>query len=457
MRTILISITQAVAAKNILRTGIIAGLLAHRDVRVVCLVRTSERAEYYRKEIPHERISYVVFYRAPSGALERLFSILKFHLIRTRTTDLKRRMRREETGNSFAYWVGVIVNRIIARRSVRALVRFFDGRFIGDPGFGAILEKHKPDAVVLPHLFDDVEIALLRESRRREITTVGFINSWDKLTGRASIRLLPDSLIVFNDIVKAEAVGHADMPADKISVCGIPQYDHYVTGAPSSRETFCREHHLDPGRPIVLFAPMGSAFSDSDWEVIDLLRSMIGPGTLLPDAQLFVRFQPNDFFDEREIAKRPWLMYDYPGIRYGTERGGDWDMNFEELAVLKDTLAHTALLVCYASSMSVDAAVFDKPVINIDFEVKPARRLKESPTQFYQMEHYRNALNSGGIRMVQNKAELADWIRRYLADPSLDREGRRRLIREQCGALDGKAGERIATTILAASGVAHRS
>lgn len=450
MRTILIPIFQAVEAKNILRTEVIKALLADPDVRVVCLSRFPERAAYYQKEIAHERIIYDSFAGVISGPVEKIFSFLKFHLIRTRTTKLRKELRRRDSANHLLYFATLFFDYLIARRSVRQFLRFFDQRFVGDCGFGAVLEKHNPDVVFLANLFDDGEIALLREAKRKNIPTVGFINSWDKLTARCSIRLLPDRMAVFNDIVKNEAGRYADMPGERIAVCGIPQYDQYVFYRPSGRDAFFKKAGLDPAKRLILYAPMGAAFSRSDWDMIDFLHLLFSQNEIGEKAQLLVRFQPNDYADEREIKKRPWLLYDLPGIRYGAERGGDWDLDFKDLKHLADTLAYLSVLVGYASSMSIDAAVFGKPIININFELGRGPMAK-SPTQFYKTEHYQKAMQSGGIRLVHTKGELLRWLNAYLADPVLDKEGRERLVREQCFWLDGKAGERIAKVILRAA------
>ena len=450
MKTIFITIFQGVEAKNILRTKVFAELMKHPDIRPVLFVRSPERAEYYRRQFSDPRIRYeAVDYRA-GGRLERFFGRLKFHLLRTKTTDLRRRMDLDSSGDKFAYFSGLVLNRIMARSFLRRVLRWLDRYLVRERPLAACFDKYQPDLLFLAHLFDDVEIALLREAKRRNIPTIGFVNSWDKLTARCIIRLLPDQLLVYNDIVKREAMVHADMKAQDIEVVGIPQYDLYVGYTPTHRQEFLRRIGLAPQRRFILYAPMGETFSDSDWDIIDLLHRWLGNGSLPPDVDLLVRFQPNDLVNEKELAKRSWLHFDRPGTRFSSRRGVDWDMSEEELRHLADTLAHTSLLVCYASSLSVDAAIFAKPVINIGFEIKPAERLVKSPTQFYKMEHYRKALDSGGIQLVRSDDDLLHWMNRYLQDPAYDQGGRARLVSEQCGKLDGKAGERIASAILEA-------
>lgn len=448
MKTVLLTIFQGAVAKNVLRTTIVKTLLAQQDVRVICIVMSPKRATFYRKEIAHERISYDAFYAVPVGRLERVLSFLKFRLIKTATTDLRHRMSYDMHRNYIRYAASVFFNRLIARSSVRKILRFFDYHFIADPGFGALLEKHHPDVVFLTHLFDDAEISLLREARKRMLPTVGFINSWDKLTARCSLRLLPDQLIVFNEIVKQEAVMHADMPEANIAVCGIPQYDTYVTDTPTLRQDFFKKIGIDPARHLILFSPAGIRFSASDWTMIDFLHEVVSGLEGETAAELFVRFPPNDFIDARQLDQRTWLKYILPGVRFGTKWSTDWDMNFDELKLLTDTLVHTSVFVCYSTSIAIDAAIFDKPIIGIGFEIEKNLPLVQSPTQYYKTDHFIKALRPGAMRMVRNKEELVEAIKAYLSDPSLDREGRKQLVKEQCWRLDGKSGERIASEIL---------
>ena len=449
MKTIFITILQGVEAKNILRTDIYRRLIAEPDLRLVLLVNSQEKKVFYEREFHHERASYEVLPICPASPSERFFSALKFKLIANETFDLRRRMRRDETGRYIAAAMDWLVNRLVARRAVRRIVRWLDYHIVRQSFLRPLFERHQPSAVFLAHLFDDLEVAILREALRRGIPSVGFINSWDKLTARAILRLLPGRLAVFNDIVRHEAEELADMPAEKIFVGGMPHYDCYVTHQPSRRESFCRALGADPSKRLVVYAPNGKYSAKADGVMIDFLHSAIAGGAIRY-AELLGRFQPNHVVDRAEIEKRPWLIYDIPGIRFSPERGIDWDMGPADTQRLIDTLTHAAVLICYTSSLSVDAAACGKPVININFELEPIQKLSSSPIQYYHMTHYQKALSSGGIRVVSSPEELLAWINRYLENPGLDEAGRKRLVHEQCGRLEGRSGRRIAEYILAA-------
>ena len=446
-RTIFVTIFQGVEAKNILRTDIFKELMSHQDIRIVFFVGTQEKAEYYRKEFSDPKVIYEVVKPNKSAGFNKFFSNLSFKLLNTETVDLRRKMNLEMYGNYIKYSYDFVVNKILARPWVRKVVRVLDYNLAKDSTFSEYFNRYDPSIVFLAHPFDDLEVNLLKEAKRRGVKTIGFINSWDKLTARNIIRVLPDKLLVFNDIVKEEAKRHADIQGNKIEIVGIPQYDWHINYKSLNRNEFFQEKGFNPNKKLIVYAPMGKAYSNSDWDIINLLKSSI-ENEEIKNAQLLVRFQPNDFVDFDEIKKRPWLVYDMPGIRFSKERGVDWDMSFDDIRGLSDTLANADLFICYASSLSIDASMFNKPVINIDFEVGGKKPMIKSPTHFYKMTHYINALKIRAVKLVNNKREMIVWINKYLENPELDGDNRKKLVEEQCYVLDGKAGKRTADLII---------
>jgi hypothetical protein len=237
-KVVFITIFQGVEAKNILRTDIYNKLISDENVRIVFFVSSQERAEHYKKEFSHPRVVYESISAPELNGLNKFFSNLSFILLDTETVNLRRKMDLEIDGNYFKYSLGFLVNRVFARKTVRRIVRFFDYHFAKSSIFSEYFKKYNPSAVFLAHLFDDLEIRLLKEAKYSDVKSIGFINSWDKLTARNIIRVLPDKLFVFNNIVKEEALRCADMPECKIEVVGIPQYDWHMNYKPIRRIFF---------------------------------------------------------------------------------------------------------------------------------------------------------------------------------------------------------------------------
>lgn len=448
MRTIFITIFQGLEAKNILRTGILKNLLEIPDLRIVFFTKSEDRARYYKREFNDPRISYEAVSIPPPQGLDWFLSKLKFTLLKTPTTDLKRRFIFEADHDYLSHYFHSFINWLLARPGVRRAARKLDYWLVKNDVYAPYFEKYKPNLIFLAHLFDEAEVHLLRAAKRRKVKTIGFINSWDKVTARCILRLLPDKLIVFNDIVKQELIKHDEAVPHNIFVAGIPHYDYYFNHQCSPRKEFFRKININPRKQLVVYASAGRAQSEADLEMIALLKRIINGGELGGPVDLLVRFQPNDFIDIKELEGKLKVAYDYPGIRFSGKRGTDWDMNFHDLGHLKDTLYHMAVLVSYTSSMCIDAAIFGKPIININFEIRAQAAPHKLPTRYFKADHYQNVLSTGGVRLVNSQEELINWLKLYLASPSLDKAGRKRLVLEQCRYTDGKAGKRIADFIV---------
>jgi len=452
VKTVFITIFEGIEAKNLLRSDAVKTILKNPEVRVVFFTKDQGRVEYYQREFSDPRMIYEVVEAPSVKGLDKIFRSLKFQLFRTPTAKLRREMVFEVKKNNLTYYAGSVLNWIFGRRPVVNLVRALDFFLVRKNTYAPFFDKYSPDLVLCANLFDEPETHLLREAKKRNIKTIGLMNSWDKPSARCLLRIIPDKVIVFNDFVKDDLKNYQFVPEGKIYVAGVPQYDSYFSKNFWTREEFFKKINPpaggDPSKKLIVYAPMGTTYSNSDWDIIDLLHKFSVEENFGKNTEILVRFPPNDFIDKNEIAKRPWLLYDQPGMLFSSKRGIDWDLNFQDLEYLKNTLYHMDLIICYASSISVDAAILDKPVINIDFEIRPAEVMAKSPTQFYKMEHYRKALLSGGIRLVSSPEKLIEWVLSYISNPRSDQEGRQKLVCEQCQFTDGRSGERIGKFIL---------
>ena len=445
--TIFIPIFQGVEARNILRTDIFKTLRQQNDLRIVLFVTSQDRKEYFEKEFFGQNIVYEVapFYRSP--AFQWFFGFLKFNLINTKTIDLKRRIQLEQDGNRLKYFSKFLINRLFANKFFRKTIRTLDYLLVKDDNYREYFDKYRPDMVFLAHLFSDTEISFLRQAKKMGIKSVGLINSWDKITSRCMVRLLPDKLIVNNNIVKGEAMKFVDMAEEGIEVVGIPHYDIYFNKK-SSREDFAGRLGFSPEKKLVVFAPWGKERSDADKDLIKLLYRILNKDLVHLNSQLLVRFPPNDVVELSPDLAGKNIIYQRPGHKFAKERGVDWDMNFEDLQELMDTLYHSNLVISFTSSIAIDAALFEKPVINVKFDSRPSDSSLRRPSRFYDTDHYSKLLATGGVRLVHNEQELIHWIKSYLENSNLHSAERKRIVDEQCWKHDGRAGFRAANFIL---------
>lgn len=445
MKTIFITIFQGVEARNILRTDIYKELAKRPDVRLILFTNSQNKKEYYEKEFFGKNIIYEVVENYTASGLQRFFGAVKFNLINTATVDVKRQLSFRADKSYLKFSWRFLFNRVFAHRSFRKLIRWLDWSLVSDRFFAFYFEKYQPDIVFMAHLFGGVETAMLREARHRRVATVGLINSWDKVTARAMIRLLPDWMLVHNDLVKDDVMEYADMPAGRIVPVGVPHFDHYIKEKRTAKKDFFQKWNLDPGKKIILYLPVGRTASDDDQSMLDFFDEILSGAQFKPPAQLIVRFPPNDDVVIGSHYKNR-IVFQMPGKRFSAKRGTDWDMSAEDLRDLADTIYYSDVVVGYPSTMMIDAAVFDKPIINIKFE-RGAHK-QSFVLWAYKVAHYQPVLATGGVRLAHNESELVEWINNYLADPGLDSAGRKKIAETQCLGLDGRAGSRVADFLL---------
>ena len=114
---------------------------------------------------------------------------------------------------------------------------------------------------------------------------------------------------------------------------------------------------------------------------------------------------------------------------------------------LADTLRHSDVIVNVASTIAVEAAIFDTPVVNISFDGESPSEFACSARRYYRFTHYVNVTRHNAVRIAASPDELIGHVNTYLANPHLDSSGRRQVVLEQCQFLDGRAAERVADAV----------
>ena len=454
MKTILIPIYNGLRARAFFGTDTYQELLKERDLRLVIAAPT-RKIDYYRKEYPEPNVVFEPVDIYDEHWFGKKLVRLAFNLMPTSTIRGKQRLYLFRYGNYLKYFLLTAANRIVGPMPfVKEIIRFFDRLVPLEPKVTALLVRYKPDLVFLPDIIFGPDRIFARAARRQGIYLIGTPRSWDNLTSKGFAIIKPDKLLVLTSRMVPEAVKYVGMKKADVIVTGPPQYDMYFKPRPITKKEFCEKLGIPPGRRIILTTPFFNPYTGSAVKIINALTTAIETGSLPKDLHVLVRYRPATPpikegelrpSDRLTITNPCTLSFPVTDFMNPTE---DFEWTREDVNLLIDSLRFSEAVINIVSTLSIDAMVFDKPVINVRFDADP-----ECPPKYQvavmlpEHDHFRAVEATGGVRLVWNMAELVKSINDYLENPQLDFEGRERLRREQIEILDGGAGKRVADFI----------
>lgn len=459
MRTIFITSFHPLISRNILQTNLLASLVA-RNNRIVILAPDFKK-DYFQKNFGGRNI----FIEGVSTALSKrdlLWRSLALAVSRTRTLDIKKRSDFYADKNFLRYFFTTAPSYIFKGRLFLNFFHALDYLTVRPKTFSNLFKKYHPDLVFATDVQNEIDVRLLQEARKSGLKTLAMTRSWDNITAKGIIRFIPDVLIVQNDIIKSEAVKYSYVSVEKIKVIGIPHYDRYYLAKKTldaarlwpailtdqllkSRQDFFHDHGFNVSKPLVLLAPAGNRYirhNKTDRAVLESLSGL--------DINILVRIPPGDHVDFNGfVSSRATVAFDNAGV--SSWQGG---RKLNELGQADDyRLIHelywSDVVVAHLASMCIDAAFFDKPMVVIGFDPE-SRPYWNSIKRYFDYDHLQPIIQSGGIKIAGNTAELQDLVNQYLANPQLDRQGRSRIVKYEVEFSDGYATQRLVEELASA-------
>jgi len=307
----------------------------------------------------------------------------------------------------------------------------------------------QPVVVFSTHQRPPIVLAPVLAAKSLGIPTATFIFSWDNLTSKGRIAAPFDHYLVWSDLMAAELQRfYPDVTDDRIHIVGTPQFDPYADGDLLwGREDFFRRIGADPNRPLICYSGGDTGTCPEDPQHLSVLMRLIREGRIDRGPQVLVRPAPVDDWDRYTSVRAdfPEMLWHPPAWR---RAGRDWSHvipTMDDVQFLANLTSYANLNINMASTMTLDFAVHDKPVVNIAFDVAdPPPFGKPLWEHFYRFEHYRPVVELGAARFGRSPDELVEGINAYLNDPSLDREARRRLVDLEVGVPIGESSAMIA-------------
>jgi len=455
MKTILLPIYAGGRAKSFFYTDIYSELVSNPDIRLVVAV-PSAKLSFYKSNFPEKNVTFEPLDIKVEHELGRKLNRVAFNLMPTSSVRGKLKLVYLHRYKNYPkYFLMSAANYIFGVVPfLKSAIRYLD-RFVPlDSSVENLLKKYNPALVIIPDIVFGPDRVFLRAAKRLGFFVIGMARSWDNLVTKGFVQVLPDKLIIYTPTMVGEALKYVGMKKNDVFMAGPPQFDMYYKSPSFTREAFLKKLGIPEEKKIVVAAPFFDRYTGSAVIMINELTRAIEDGRLPQDTHILVRYRPaTPPIKEGLLRRSPHLTvtepcvvkFDVLNLQTPEE---DFEWTRDDIELLDGTLRYGDVVINTVSTLSIDAAAFDKPVVNVRFDADPNCSPEHSvPLFIRQHGHYRAIEESGGVKLVGNMNELIKAVNAYLKNPKLDSKGRERLRQEQIVFTDGLAGKRIADFI----------
>lgn len=250
------------------------------------------------------------------------------------------------------------------RRVLAAALQAVEAVIPPNRAIAHFVREQRPDLLLVTPLIElgSQQVDYVKCARRLGIRSALCVASWDNLTSKGLIRVVPDHVMVWNEAQKREAVELHGVAPERVITTGAHLFDRWFVARPErSREAFCRVAGLDPARPYVLY--VGSSVFIAPDEVpfverwLAALRTSTSPG--VASSGVLIRPHPAN--------ARQWRAFDagaFSGVAIwppvGTDPNGPGSA-----ADYYESIYYSSAVVGINTSAQLEAAIVGRPVFTI--------------------------------------------------------------------------------------------
>ena len=307
--------------------------------------------------------------------------------------------------------------------AVGALLNLIERAIPTDDWIASLISAQKPDVVLVTPLVDigSDQVEYVKAARSLGIHSALCVHSWDNLTNKGLIRILPERVFVWNEAQKREAITMHGMTPEAVGVTGATVYDQWFAKRPSTtREEFCAKAGLDPSQPFFLYLCSSQFIAPDESEFIARWIHAVrtAPDARLREVGILIRPHPETI--------QPWQRFEFGDgeLKNVTlwPRGGANPIDRATKNDYFDSMYHSVAAVGINTSAQIESGIVGRPVFSV--RVPEYQGTQEGTLHF----HY--LLNEGGglLTMAATLDEHVSQLPRALDRTEEDRERLRRFI-----------------------------
>jgi hypothetical protein len=322
------------------------------------------------------------------------------HRFRSRTQQIKiaqtpARQRRRLKLQALPVVRGVLIKRWLRKIGVNRELH-------------ALMQDLRPDVVICPSSgTDGMVVDAIRSARELGVASLVLVNGWDNLASKTGFSARPDYLGVWGEQSVDHAVRLHEMPRERVFPLGVPTFRHH----------FAFDEAKSPSPypfPYVLFAGCSLAFDELTalHRLDDVVERLGTPGlkTVYRPHPWRVKRECPDMFREEDFrgVVLDGQIADAYMHAHGLDRTAKPRDFLPELEYYPSLLGHAELIVCPLSTMIVEAAIVERPVVVLAYD----DGIHEVPPNLVaEFDHFEGMDRIEGFEIVRDAAETEAAVR----------------------------------------------
>jgi hypothetical protein len=448
MKTVFIVISKDVIRRNILETDFWTSLTnSNTEGTKFVLVVEEGKKQYFEEHFVTSSNVVVAEYDKSEfrGKFEKIILFLMRNGIQSDSMKLfRKRAALSGRASLVTTYTKAFLSELFGRLNIyKKLLRRLLLTVSPSHGIATLFDKHNPTHVFTPSMIDnDFDIRIAIESKRRNIPLLGMVRSWDNLNNHGLLALVPDVFYFQNIFLEEMAEKFQAISLKRIQHkrVGLPHYDLYkhLDSHIKPKEIFEKEVGIDPGKTLVFFG--GSDVFIDEADIPHTLNKAIEEGAI-QNAQIWYRPHPSSSVDIESVRKLSHVIVD--DVFKRSQEGG---AAFSDTDRFINILHHSSVIINVASTLSIDAAVFDKPAVCIDYDGEANNQPYWNSVHvlYKHWDHYQRLMSTGGAEQATSAEELIKMVNEAIENPQKGAAGRKKIIETFVDTFDGKSGKRLA-------------
>lgn len=226
------------------------------------------------------------------------------------------------------------------------------------------------DAVVASSYSSERALPLLNAAGSMGIASISLTNSWKDIHVRRRLKTAPDLVGVWNASLKQDLLQfNPGYPTGRVFVTGSLHLAALMaTKDYPDRTEFCRQVGLDPSSPIVCYSAASPSAIPREEALVEQVTRILRDWPKMAKPQLVIRSNPMGGAErfEKIVRAEDGVALSLPAWQW--ERNHDWCCPLpEDLSIWRAIIEHSAVNVSAASTVTLEFALFGKPVLNLCF------------------------------------------------------------------------------------------